>query len=164
MKSKWIALAVLLTANDVANAEEETALTVSVKRLSMETALAVAQGAVDACRKQGIQIGVTVVDRDGTVQAVLRDTIAPPITLSISKQKAFTAVNFSVPTSALGARANSPIGRLDGLVMSAGGVPIQAGGQMLGGVGVSGAPSGATDEACALAGVEAVIDDLEMNM
>ena len=48
--------------------------------------------------------------------------------------------------------------------MSAGGVPIQAGGRMLGGVGVSGAPSGETDEACAEAGVEAVIDDLEMSM
>ena len=157
-------VAAMLTGSVVSGADEETALTVSVKRLSMETALAVAQASVDACRKQGIQIGVTVVDRDGTVQAVLRDTIAPPITLSISRQKAFTAVNFSVPTSELGARANTAIGRLDGLVMSAGGVPIQAGGQMLGGVGVSGAPSGKTDEACAEAGIEAVIDDLEMSM
>ena len=130
----------------------------------MDTALAVARGAVDACRKQGIQVGVTVVDRDGTVQAVLRDTVAPPITLPISRQKAYTAVNFSVPTSQLDARADTPIGRLDGLVMSAGGVPIQAGGQMLGGVGVSGAPAGETDEACAQAGVDAVIDDLEMSL
>ncbi len=166
MKSTVIGLCLsgLLIATGAASAEDEAAVMVSVKRLSMETALAVAQGAVASCRKQGIQIGVTVVDRDGTVQAVLRDTIAPPITLSISRQKAFTAVNFSVPTSQLGARANTAIGRLDGLMMSAGGVPIQAGGQMLGGVGVSGAPSGETDEACAQAGVDAVIDDLEMSM
>ncbi len=156
--------AAMLTAAAVSSADEEAPLTVSVKRLSMEAALAVAQATIDACRKQGIQIGVTVVDRDGTVQAVLRDSIAPPITLSISRQKAFTAVNFGVATSALAARANTAIGRLDGLVMSAGGVPIQAGGRMLGGVGVSGAPSGETDEACAEAGVEAVSDDLEMSM
>ncbi|MCU7857929.1 MAG: heme-binding protein, partial [Candidatus Thiodiazotropha sp. (ex Lucinoma borealis)] len=54
--------------------------------------------------------------------------------------------------------------RIDGLVMSAGGLPVQAGGQLLGGVGVSGAPSGETDEACAQAGVDKIIDDLEMEM
>ncbi|MBV2091917.1 MAG: heme-binding protein, partial [Candidatus Thiodiazotropha sp. (ex Ctena orbiculata)] len=82
----------------------------------------------------------------------------------ISRQKAFTAVNFNAATSALKSRANTPIGRLDGLVMSAGGLPVQAGGQLLGGVGVSGAPSGETDEACAQAGIDQVIDDLEMEM
>jgi uncharacterized protein GlcG (DUF336 family) len=48
--------------------------------------------------------------------------------------------------------------------MSPGGLPVQAGGQLLGGVGVSGAPSGKTDEACAQAGIDQVIDDLEMGM
>jgi uncharacterized protein GlcG (DUF336 family) len=94
----------------------------------------------------------------------LRDTIAAPITVPISKMKAFTAVNFNAATSALGNRADTPIGRVDGLVMSAGGVPIQAGGSLLGAVGVSGAPSGETDEECAQAGVDKVSDDLEMAM
>ncbi len=137
---------------------------IAVKRLSMETALSIAQGAVAACRKQGIQIGVSVVDRDGTVQAQLRDTIAAPITVSISRQKAYTAVNFNAATSALGSRADTPIGRIDGLVMSAGGIPIQVGGALVGAVGVSGAPSGKTDEECAQAGIDKVIDDLEMAM
>jgi uncharacterized protein GlcG (DUF336 family) len=141
---------------------DEAAPSVSLKRLSLETATRVAQGTIEACRKQGIQIGVTVVDRDGTVQVALRDTIAAPITLPISQQKAYTAVNFNVATSQLGERADTPIGRIDGLVMSPGGLPIQAGGQLLGGVGVSGAPSGKTDEACAQAGIDQVIDDLEM--
>jgi uncharacterized protein GlcG (DUF336 family) len=143
---------------------EEVSPTLTLKRLSLETANAVAQAAIQACRKEGIQIGVTVVDRDGTVQVVMRDTIAAPITVSISRQKAFTAVNFNSATSALKDRADSPIGRIDGLVMSAGGLPIQAGGQLLGGVGVSGAPSGETDEHCAQAGIDKVIDDLEMAM
>ena len=137
---------------------------VSVKRLSMETALSIAQGAIQACDKKGIQIGVAVVDRDGTVQVHLRDTIAAPITLPISRQKAYTAVNFNAATSALGDRADSPIGRIDGLVMSAGGLPIQVGGSLVGGVGVSGAPSGKTDEECAQAGIDQVIDDLEMSL
>jgi uncharacterized protein GlcG (DUF336 family) len=140
----------------------ETPLTVSVQRLSMETALTIAQGAVASCRKQGIQIAATVVDRNGVVQVQLRDTIAAPITARISRQKAFTAANFNAATSALGDRANSPIGRVKGLVMAAGGLPIQAGGTLLGAVGVSGAPSGKTDEVCAQAGIDRVQDDLEM--
>lgn len=142
----------------------EDDLMVQVKRLSLDAATAIAQGAVAACREKGIQIGVTVVDRNGTVQVTLRDTIAPTITLPISKGKALAAVNFSVATSELAARADTPIGRVPGLVMSAGGIPIQAAGSMLGAVGVSGAPTGETDAECAQAGIDVVIDDLEMAM
>ena len=154
--------ALLLALGAAASQAEEAPMTVSIKRLSLETALTIARGAVEACRKEGIQIGVTVVDRDGRVQAQLRDTIAAPITLRISRMKAYTAANFNAATSALGDRADTPIGRVQGLVMAAGGVPIQAGGTLLGAVGVSGAPSGATDEACARAGIDQVMDDLEM--
>ena len=142
----------------------EDNMVIQTKRMTMETAVAVAQATVEACREKGIQIGVTVVDREGVPQAVLRDTIAPTITLPISKGKAYTAVMFNVPTSDLSERASTPIGRVPGLVMSAGGVPIQVGGSLLGGVGVSGAPSGETDEECARAGVDAVQTDLEMSM
>jgi uncharacterized protein GlcG (DUF336 family) len=159
LKTFSMMFAVVLT---VGNAVAEDAPMVSVKRLAMDMAVRVAQGAVDACREKGIQIAATVVDREGTVQVTLRDTIAAPITVPISKMKAFTAVNFNASTSALGSRADSPIGRIDGLVMSAGGVPIQVGGALIGAVGVSGAPSGDTDEACAQDGVNKVIDDLEM--
>lgn len=92
-----------------AMAEDDEAMMIPVKRLSLETAQAIAQGAIDACRKEGIQIGVTVVDRDGTVQVALRDTIAAPITLPISKGKAYTSVMFNVATSGLSDRANTPI-------------------------------------------------------
>jgi len=61
-------------------------------------------------------------------------------------------------------RAGTPIGRQPRLIMSAGGVPIQVGGALVGAVGVSGAPSGETDEECAQAGIDAVLDDLEMAM
>jgi uncharacterized protein GlcG (DUF336 family) len=155
------ALAVLLASAPVV---AEDSMVIQVKRMSMDTAMKVAKAAVDACREKGIQIGVTVVDRDGVAQVVLRDTIAPTITLPISEGKAYAAVMFGVPTSELNERANTPIGRVPGLVMSAGGVPIQVAGSLLGGVGVSGAPSGETDQACAQAGVDAVQTDLEMTM
>ena len=142
---------------------EEPAM-VSVKRLSLTTALKIAQGAVKACTGKGIQIGATVVDRSGVVQVALRDTIAAPITLEVSRMKAFTAVNFNSATSAMAERANTPVGRVAGLVMSGGGLPIQVGGSLVGAVGVSGAPSGDTDEQCAQAGVDAVMDELEMGM
>jgi uncharacterized protein GlcG (DUF336 family) len=138
------------------------ALVVSVKRLSLDTAVKLAQASIAACREKGVQIGVTVVDRDGTVQVQLRDTIAAPITGPISKMKAFTAANFNAATSAMTARADTPIGRIDGLVMSAGGLPIQVGGALIGAVGVAGNPEGATDEACAKAGLDKVSEDLEL--
>lgn len=144
--------------------QEDEPGTVKVQRLTLNTALTIARAAIEACTARGIQIGVTVVDRNGIVQTTLRDSIAAPITVPISKGKAFTAANFNAATSALQDRANSAVGRFPGLVMSAGGLPIQVGGALLGAVGVSGAPSGITDEECAQAGIDAVIDDLEMAM
>lgn len=139
-------------------------LTVNIKRLSMETALRIAQAAIAQCRKEGVQIAVTVVDRGGHEQVVLRDVLAMDITLPISKQKAHTAMAFNSPLSELESRFTKPfqVPKLDGLVVSAGGLPINIGGNILGGVGVSGAPSGLTDEKCAKAGIDAVAADLEM--
>lgn len=143
----------------------EDPMVVPLQRLSMDAAVKVAQGAIKDCREKGIQIAVTVVDREGTVQVTLRDTIAAPITVPISTMKAFTAVNFNAATSAMADRANTPIGRVEGLVMSAGGVPVLVGGSSLvAGVGVSGAPDGATDEECALAGIAEIQDDLDMGI
>jgi uncharacterized protein GlcG (DUF336 family) len=144
-------------------AEEEVSM-VSTKRLTLFTAVKIAQAAIEECTKKGIQIGVTVVDREGIVQATLRDTIAAQVTVPISQAKAYTAANFNSATSAMADRANTPVGRFPGFVMSAGGVPIQVGGALVGAVGVSGAPAGETDEECAVAGINAVIDDLEMAM
>lgn len=135
---------------------------VGTKRMTMNTALMMAQAAIDACTEKGIQIGVTVVDREGIVQVTLRDTIAAQITVPISRGKAYTAANFNAATSALADRADTPIGRVPGLIMSAGAVPVQVSGSLVGAIGVSGAPSGETDEECAQAGVDAVIDELEM--
>lgn len=154
----------LLSALSTGVIADEEAMTVSVTRMTLTTATTMAQAAIKACTEKGIQIGVTVVDRNGLVQVALRDTIAAPITLTVSKGKAYAAVNFNVPTAQLKDRANGPIGRTPGVIMATGGLPVQVGGKLIGGIGVSGAPSGKTDEECAQAGIDAVVDDLDMSM
>ncbi len=161
MGMRWMTTLAALALTSTALAEEP--MVVQLKRLSLDSAVKVAEGAIAACREKGVQIAVTVVDREGNPQVTLRDTIAAPITARISQMKAYTAVNFNAATSAMSARAETPVGRVDGLVMSAGGVPVLVGGSALvAGVGVSGAPDGKTDEACALAGVAKIQDELDM--
>ena len=137
---------------------------VNVTRLSLHRATELAKAAINACRKKGIQVGVTVVDRNGIVQVTLRDTLAAPLTLKISALKAYTAANFAVNTSQLKRQANSPLAQVNGLMMSPGGVAVKVGGKLLAAIGVSGAPSGITDETCAVAGVKKLIRELELDI
>ncbi len=143
----------------------EQPMTVPINRLTLETALKIAQNAMTQCRKEGVQVAVTIVDRGGHPQVVLRDTLAMDITLPVSHQKAHTAMVFNSPLSELEGRFNLPyqVPKMDGIMISAGGIPISIGGSILGGIGVSGAPSGNIDEKCARAGLEAVRTDLEMD-
>ncbi len=136
---------------------------IKIPRLTLEASQKLAQGAVEACRKQGIQIGVTVVDRSGDAMVFLRDTLAPRVTIEISRQKAYTAVNFNAPLSTMEDRFTKPfaVGKVDGLLFSAGGIPIEAAGNIVGAVGVSGAATGEQDEACARAGLNAIAFELE---
>lgn len=145
-----------------AMAEDEAPMSVNVKRLSLESAQRVAQATIDECRKQGYQVSATVVDRNGIPQVMLRDTLGPPISVAISKDKAYTSTNFTAPSSGLTRLKDSPLFNRDGLAIMAGAVLIEAGGQVYGAVGVSGAPGGEIDESCAKAGAAAIAEDLEM--
>jgi len=163
---KTVSLSALMLITPWGNlqAMEEQPMMVDVKRLSMESALQIAHTALQQCRKEGVQVTVTVIDRGGHPQVVLRDVLAMDLTLTISRQKAYTAMSFNSPTSIMDTRFTKPfsVGKIDGLVFSGGGLPISAGGSILGGIGVSGAPSGKTDEKCAQAGLDAIRSDLEM--
>lgn len=159
MKYFLLSLFILISVNSHA----EDALVLPVKRMTLEAATRIAQGAIAACRKEGVQVAATVLNRDGHVQVVMRDVLAPDLTLTISRNKAYTALAFNVETSKLSSRAKSPIAYIDGLAFFAGGVPIKAGGQLVGAIGVSGAPSGKVDEKCALAGIKSIQDDLDMS-
>ena len=158
LRMLWLVLPLAMPGSGLA---DESPM-VGVKRLALPVVLQMAQAALDRCAAEGIQVGVTVVDRNGLPQAMLRDTLAPPVTLPVSRGKAYAAAMFNSPTSRLQAQSDSALGRIPGVVMFAGAVPVQVGGQLLGAIGVSGAPSGETDERCARAGLEAVLDDLEM--
>lgn len=144
-------------------AAAEMPVAVKIPRLTVEASEKLARATLEACRKQGIQIAVTVVDRSGDPMVVLRDTLAPRLTLEISRQKAYTAVNFNASTGSMAGRFTHPfsVGKVEGLVFSAGGLPIEAAGNIVGAVGVSGAPTGEQDEACAKAGLDAIALDLE---
>lgn len=139
-------------------------LLVSIKRLSLDTALRMAQAAIHKCREQGVQVAVTVIDRGGSPQVILRDVLAMDLALSVSRDKAYTAMSFNMPTSNLVGRFSGSysVPKTPGLLIATGGLPIQVGGQIVGGIGVSGAPEGTTDESCAIAGIAAVNAELEM--
>jgi uncharacterized protein GlcG (DUF336 family) len=135
--------------------------------MTPETALRIAKAALESCRAKGYQVAVTVVDRMGVSQAMIRDRFAGPHTPDTSFRKAWTAVSFRGDT--VGLAANTAPGTpqsgardIKYALMLGGGVPIEAGGSIVGGVGISGAPNGEADDACARAGIEAVIVDLEM--
>ena len=82
---------------------------VSIKRMSLDTALKAAQATIEACRKEGVQIAVTVLDRGGDAQVVLRDVLAPDLTLKVSQAKAYAAMSFVTPTSQLEGRFKAPV-------------------------------------------------------
>lgn len=164
MKQKVLSIALAASMGlTVAPAHADETMVVNVSRLTVDVANKIATAAIEACRKEGIPISVSVVDRNGIQQVQLRDTTAPPISYEISYNKARTAVMFNAKGSQMESRANTPLQNMElNLAFMAGSVPIQAGGKLYGGVGVSGAPDGMVDEKCAEKGVAAVIDDLEM--
>ena len=136
------------------------------KSLTPETALSAAKAAMEFCRKQGYQVGVAVVDRAGLAQVVLRDRFAGAHTLDVASNKAWTAASFRTPTAALAAetQAGKPLSGLRNLprfLAVGGGLVIESGGAVLGAIGVSGAPGGEADEACARAGIKAIADAIE---
>ena len=153
-----------LTAPLSAKAQDDGAL-VTLKVMKVEVALELAQAALQHCRDQGYQVAVAVVDRFGVTQVVLRDRFAGPHTTSTSQRKAWTSVSFRAPTTEL-SENTKPEGEAFGArditnaLMLGGGLPIDAAGSLVGGVGVSGAPGGAEDDECAQAGIDAVADQL----
>jgi uncharacterized protein GlcG (DUF336 family) len=136
------------------------------KSLSPETALEAAQAALKQCRADGFQVAVAVVDRFGQPQVMLRDRFAGLPAADTATSKAYTALSFRAATSELAksiksGQMDAGLARLPHVAMLAGGLAIEAGGTLLGGIGVSGAPGGDKDEACAKAGLDAIRDRID---
>lgn len=142
----------------------EDALT-TFKALKPEVALAVAQATITACREAGYQVSVTVVDRSGITQVMLRDQVAGPHTLETARRKAWTAASFKGDTRSI-AEATRPGGGQSGArfvtdaIMVAGGIPLYAEGTVVGAIGVSGSPSADEDQRCAETGAAALDEQL----
>ena len=139
---------------------------VTYKSLSPELAQDLAKATLADCRKRGFQVSVAVVDRFGVTQVLLRDRFAGPHTVSTASGKAWTAASFRTSTTELNAISQpgmmqAGIRNLPGAVIVGGGLTVEAAGALLGAVGVSGAPGGDADEACAKAGIDAVRDKLD---
>lgn len=140
--------------------------TFGVHMLTPETALRAAQAALAKCRADGYQVTVAVVDRSGVPQVMLRDRFAGPHTPDMAISKAWTAVSFRTDTTRLAEETQagkqmSGVRHRPGVVAVGGGLLIEGKGSLLGGIGVSGAPGGDRDDACAAAGIAAIRDAIE---
>jgi uncharacterized protein GlcG (DUF336 family) len=140
--------------------------TFQTRSMTPETALRAARAALEHCSKAGYQVSVAVSDRAGLPQVLLRDRFAGAHTIDIAIDKAWTAASFKVATAVLAreTQAGMPMSGLRAqprVLAAAGGQPIEAGGALLGAIGVSGAPGGEADDACAAAGIKAIAEAIE---
>ncbi|MEO5697919.1 MAG: heme-binding protein [Burkholderiaceae bacterium] len=140
--------------------------TFQTKSLTPETALTAANAAMQSCRSQGYQVAVAVVDRSGLPQVFLRDRFAGAHTVDVALNKAWTAASFRTSTSSLAVetQAGKPMSGIRGaprMLAAGGGVLIEGAGTVFGAIGVSGAPGGDADEACAQAGIRMIADAIE---
>lgn len=141
----------------------------SVKDVSLGLAQAIAQGVIDQCRNDGFRVTATVLNRAGQVVVVMRDDGTSPHTVDTSRRKAYTALALRLPSGELGQRvAANPtnpgvtgLKDISGVITLPGGVPIRVGNEVIGSVGVGGAPSGDRDEACAKTALDQVADQLK---
>jgi uncharacterized protein GlcG (DUF336 family) len=137
---------------------------VSHKDLSVNTAVTIAQTAVQTCKAQGYNVSAHVLGRSGEVLVAMRGDDTGPHTLENSMKKAWTARAQRAPSVnfANAVKMNPTVGaiHLTNMVPAQGGLPIMVGDDVIGAVGVSGAPGGDKDEACAKAGLDKVAAEL----
>jgi uncharacterized protein GlcG (DUF336 family) len=120
------------------------------------------QASLDACKKDGYRVSVSVVDRAGVLRAMARADGAGPHTVDSSRKKAYTAASLRRPTTELAELINK-VPTLQALremnnevLLLGGGLPIEIDGEVVGGIGVGGAPGAHLDDACAQAGLDAI--------
>jgi uncharacterized protein GlcG (DUF336 family) len=135
------------------------------KDISLAMATTMAQTAIDTCKGNGYSVSVHVLGRDGEVIIGLRNELAGPATMENSMKKAYTARTFRIPSGkfAENVKGNPVAGALflANIVAAQGALPIIVDGDTIGAIGVSGAPGGEKDEACAKAAIDKVSADLK---
>jgi uncharacterized protein GlcG (DUF336 family) len=136
----------------------------NTKLMSLDLARDIANATLQDCRKKGFNTAIVVVDRSGDVQVVLRDIYVSRHAIEIAQRKASAVVMSGVSTQDFiknRGEIRAELNEVPGILLLQGGVPIRAVGSLIGAVGVSGAPGGEKDEACALEGIKAVQERLD---
>jgi uncharacterized protein GlcG (DUF336 family) len=136
----------------------------TTKVLPLDMARTIAASAIAACRKDGYQVSVVVTDRSGEPLVVMRDVYSNRYFTQLAHGKANAVIMANTSSAELRRNRGDMVNELnllDGVMVLAGGLPVQAAGSLVGAVGVSGAPGGELDEGCARAGIEAVLEELE---
>jgi uncharacterized protein GlcG (DUF336 family) len=135
------------------------------KDISLAMATTMAMAAIESCKGQGYNVSVHVLGRDGEVIIGLRNDLAGPATMENSMKKAYTARTLRIPSGkfAENVKGNPTAGALflTNIVAAQGALPIVIGDDTIGAIGVSGAPGGDKDEACAKAAIDKVSADLK---
>jgi uncharacterized protein GlcG (DUF336 family) len=138
-----------------------------VKQIGLELARDIAMASVEACRKDGYNVSAVVIDRAGNLQVAMRDSLAARHTLEIAERKAGMAVMSGSDSGEFRAARGDirpELNHINGLIVMDGALPIRAAGSLIGAVGVSGAPGGDKDRACAAAALQKVQERLEFAM
>jgi len=155
MKIRTISLGLAIACAGVISANAQL---ITYRALSTNAALIIAQTAYETCKQQGYNVSVHVVGFDGETLVALRGVGASPHTFENSFRKAYTARTFRTASGDIAKRAqdNPSLGllRLTNVIPIQGALPIKAGDEVIGAVGVSGAPGGDKDEACSKAGID----------
>ena len=127
---------------------------INQKNITLEAAQIAAQAAVDECdRLSAIPVSVAIVDRAGVLKTQLRQDGAGPHTTDSSFRKA----SGDLADAVVGTVNENLQDMNDNVLILRGGVPIvHPSGEVIGGIGVGGKPFGSTDEACAIAGRDAI--------
>ena len=134
------------------------------KNIGLEAANDIAKMSIDACRKDGFNVSVVVVDKHGNLRSVMRDDLAAKYTIEIAQRKANMVIMSGIASGSFrAARADiqQELNHIEGLIVMQGGLPIRASGSLIGAVGVSGAPGGDKDEACAAVAIIKITERLE---
>ena len=161
MRMKWT---VPLMLGAVLSPTLQAADVLNVKLMTLDLARDIANHTLDACRKQGYNVSVVVVDRDGAPQVVLRDNYVARFATEIARRKAGAVILSGISSGVFRknrADIHAELNEISGVLLLQGGLPVHAGGSLVGAVGVSGAPGGDKDESCAAAGIKAVQERLD---
>jgi uncharacterized protein GlcG (DUF336 family) len=168
-----LAAAVIGLLPGIAAAQGQKGL-ITQKALSLDMAMAMAQGSLDKCRSMNYKCAIAVLDATGRTMIALQDDGANLHRFDVAKKKAYTALLYRRPSKDVvegwskktaegiplqeGTMPNPPI---EGTIDMGGGLPINVGGETIGAIAVSGAPGWDADEACAKAGIDKVADKLK---